>query len=90
MGGWLHNPYRLGVPTDSGWGQNQKWPTTGPGGYITPAAWAIPIALVWGAKSELAHKWAGWLHNPCHLGCPQRFRAGGRITGGSKVGQLGK
>ena len=23
----------------------------------------------------MAHKWARWLHNPCHLGGPQRFRA---------------
>ena len=30
-------------------------------------------------KPEVAHKWAGWLHNPCHLGGPQRFRAGDKI-----------
>ena len=28
-------------PLQSG-GQNQKWPTKGPGGYITPAAWGSP------------------------------------------------
>ena len=28
----------------------------------------------------MAHKWARWLHNPCRLGGPHRFRAGGRIT----------
>ena len=26
----------------------------------------------------MAHKWAGWLHNPCFLGEPLRFRAGGK------------
>ena len=25
----------------------------------------------------MAHKWARWLHNPCRLGGPQRFRAEG-------------
>ena len=36
---WLHNPYRLGgsPPLQSG-GQNQKWPISGQGGYITPTA----------------------------------------------------
>ena len=36
---WLHNPCRLGgsPPLQSG-GQNQRWPTSGQGGYITPVA----------------------------------------------------
>ena len=41
-----------------------------------------------GAESELAHKWARWLHHPCRLGGPHRFRAGGRIRIGPKVGKL--
>ena len=40
------------------------------------------------AKSQVAHQWARWLHNPCHLGGPQRFRAGGRIRGGPQVGKV--
>ena len=36
----------------------------------------------------MAHKWARWLHNPCRVGGPHRFRAGGRITGGPKVGKV--
>ena len=24
----------------------------------------------------MAHKWARWLHDPCRLGGPHRFRAG--------------
>ena len=41
--GWLHNPCCLGgsPPLKSG-GQNQRWPTSGPGGYMTPAAWGSP------------------------------------------------
>ena len=29
-----------------------------------------------GAKSEVAHKWARWLHNPCRPRGPHRFRVG--------------
>ena len=32
----------------------------------------------------MAHKWARWLHNPCRLGGPHRFKAGGRIRSGSR------
>ena len=49
-------------------GQNQKWPRSGPSGYITLAVWGIPDASERGTKSEVAHKWAQWLHNPCRLG----------------------
>ena len=34
--------------------QNQKWPTSGPNGYITPAIWGVPGALGRGTKSEVA------------------------------------
>ena len=37
-------------------GQNKKWPTSGPGGYTTPAARGVPGALEGGQKSEVAHK----------------------------------
>ena len=32
-----------------------------------------------GTKSALAHKWADWLHNPCHLEGPQRFGRGEKL-----------
>ena len=81
-------PAALGVPTAHSGGQNEKWPTSGPGGYITPAACGIPNASERGAESEVAHKWARWLHNPCRLWDPHRFRAGGRIRSGPQVGQV--
>ena len=83
---WLHNPCRLGgsPPLQSG-GQNHRWPTSGQGGYITPAAWRVPTASKRGAESEVAHKWARWLHNPCRLAGPHRFKAGSRIIGGPQV-----
>ena len=70
-------PPRRSPPLRSG-GQNQKWPINGQGGYITPAASGIPTASKRGAKSEVAHKWASWLHHPCRLGDPHRFKAGGQ------------
>ena len=69
-------PPRGSPPLQSG-GQNQKWPINGQGGYITPAASGIPTASKRGAKSEVAHIWARWLHHPCALGDPL-FPSGGR------------
>ena len=79
---WLHHPCHLGDPPPQSGGQNQQWPMNGQGGYITPAASGIPTASERGAKSEVAHKWAGWLHHPCRLGDPLRLRAGGKIRSG--------
>ena len=64
-------------PLESG-GQNQKWPTCGESGYITPATSRIPSASERGAESQAAHKWARWLRNPCRLGDPLRFKSGGK------------
>ena len=115
---WLHHPCRLGGPHRfRAGGQNQKWPRSGQGGYITPAAWGVPTASARGdtirigpqvgkvatsplpprrspplqsgqTESEVAHKWAWWLHHPCRLGGPQRFRAGDRIRIGPQVGKM--
>ena len=80
-------PYRGSPPLQSG-GQNQKWPTSGQIGYLTPAAWGIPTAAERGAKSEVAHKWAKWLPHPCRIGDPHRCRAGGKIRSGPQVGKV--
>ena len=80
-------PYR-GPPPLQSRGQNQKWPTRGQIGYLTPAVSGIPAASERGAKSELAHKWAKWLPHPCRIGDPRRFRAGGKIRSGPQVGKL--
>ena len=80
-------PYRGSPPLQSG-GQNQKWPTSGQSGYLTPAISGIPTASERGAKSEVAHKWAKWLPHPCRIGDPHRFRAGGRIRSGPQVGEI--
>ena len=80
-------PYRGSPPLQSG-GQNQKWPTSGQNGYLTPAVSGIPTASKQGAKSEVAHKWAEWLPHPCRIGDPHRFRAGGKIRSGPQVGKM--
>ena len=80
-------PYR-GSPTLQSGGQNQKWPTSGQIGYLTPAVSGIPTASERGAKSEVAHKWTNWLPHPCRIGDPHRFRAGGKIRSGPQVGKL--
>ena len=86
---WLHNPCCLGDPLRfRAGGQNQKWPTCRQGGYITPAASGIPSARERGVESEVAHKWARWLHNPCRLGDRFRFRAGGKIKSGPLLGKV--
>ena len=86
---WLHNPCHLGGPHRlRAGGKNQKWPTSGQGGYITPTAWGVPTASEREAVSEVAHKWARWRHIPCRLGRPHTFRAGGRIRIGPQVGKV--
>ena len=76
-------PYRGSPPLQSG-GQNQKWPTSGRNGYLTPAVSGSPTASERGAKSEVAHKWAKWLPHPCRIGEPHRCRAGGKIRNGAQ------
>ena len=80
-------PYRGSPPLRSG-GQNQKWPTSGQSGYLTPAVSGSPTIAEQGAKSEVAHKWAKWLPHPCRIGDPHRCRAGGKISSGPQVGKL--
>ena len=55
---------------------------------MTTTASGIPSASDRGAKSEVAHKWARWLHHPCSLMDPRRFRAGGKIRSGPQVGKV--
>ena len=84
---WLRPlPSRGSPPLQSG-GKNQKWPPCGQGGYLTPAVSGIPTASERGQKSEVAHLWAKWLHHPCRLGDPHRFRAGGKIRSDPLVGK---
>ena len=80
-------PYPGSPPRQSG-GQNQKWPTSGQSGYLTPAVSGIPTAAERGDKIRIGHKWAKWLPHPCRIGDPRRFRVGGKIRSGPQVGKL--
>ena len=40
------------------------------------AARVVPTASQRGAESEVAHKWAKWLHNPCRWGVPTASKRG--------------
>ena len=75
-------------PLQSG-GQNQKWPRSGQSGYGTPAVSGMPTAAKWGAKSEVAHLWAKWLHHPYRLGDPHHCKAGGPNQKWPTCGQSG-
>ena len=77
-----------GAPPLQSGGLTQKLPTNGQGGYITPAASGALSASERGTHSEVAHKWARWLHNPCRPGEPLRFRAGPRIGSGPQMGKV--
>ena len=86
---WLHNPCRLREsPPLQSRGNTQEWPTKGPAGYVTPAACGVPTPPKQGPQSTVAHKWPGWLHNPCRFGRPHRFKAGDRIRDGPQVGRV--
>ena len=84
---WLRHPCRLRDPhrcRARGGGGDQKWPTCGQSGYVTPTVSGISTAAEKGAKSEVAHLWAKWLRHPCRLGDPHRFKAGGKIRSGAQ------
>ena len=49
----------------------------------------IPIASERGAKSEVAHKWARWLHNPCRLGVSPPLQSVGQNQKWPTSGQAG-
>ena len=41
---------------------------------------------MWGVRSEVRHKWADWLRNPCHLGSRKHFTEGDNIKSGLQLG----
>ena len=71
----LHDLPSRGSQTLQSGGRNQKWPTSGLCAYITPVLLGVPNPSKRWTKSEVAHKWAWWLHHPCLLGGPQSFKA---------------
>ena len=87
---WLHHPCRLGDPhrVRAG-GRIRSGPQVGKVATSPLPPRGSPPLKSRGAKSEVAHKWARWLHHPCRLGDPHRLRAGGRIRSGPQVSGQG-
>ena len=73
-------PAAEGVPTASqrGGGGEHRWRTSGQGGYITPTFMGCPPLHSGGAQSQVAQKWARWLHNPPPPGGPPHLHSGGQ------------
>ena len=86
---WLHNPCSLGDPHHlKAGGIIRGGPPVGKVATQQPPPGGVPTASERGAESEVAHKWARWLHNACRLGGPHCFRAGGKIGSGPQVGKV--
>ena len=81
-------PAVSGSPSVSERGSNNRLQANGQGGYMTLAISGSPSASERRTTSEVAHKWARWLHDPCRLGVPFRFRPGEKITSRSQMGKV--
>ena len=70
-------------------GQNQKWPTCGQGGYVTPAISGIPTASERGGQNQ---KWPtcgqGGYVTPAASGIPSASERGDKIRSGPLVGRV--
>ena len=82
---WVHNPtkrFRAG-------GADRNWPTSGQTGYITLTVWEVFNALERRTKSQVAHKWADWLHNPYRLWGSPTLQSGGQNQQCPTSGRIG-
>ena len=86
---WLRHPCRLGDPHRfRAGGQNQKWPTCGQNGYVTPAVSGIPTA----SERGQTQKWPTCGQNghvtPDVSGIPTASERGDKIRSGPLVGKV--
>ena len=70
-------------------GQNQKWPTSGQIGYLTPAVSGIPAASERGAESEVAHKLGKVATSPLPYRGSPPLQSGGQNQNWPTSGQIG-
>ena len=84
---WLRHPCRLGDPPLQSGGWNQKWPTCGRSGYVTPAVSGIPTASERGANQKWPTCGQSGYVTPAVSGIP-RCRAEGGIRSGPLVGEV--
>ena len=74
-----------GSPTLHSWGQNQKWPISGLGGYITPSYLEGPQRLRAGDKITKGPQ-VGLVAASLAILGPRRFRVGDKIRSGPQEG----
>ena len=85
-----HTPAASGIPTASKhWGKIRSGPQVGKVATSPLPPRGSPPIQSGGVESEVAHKWAMWLHHPCCLGDPHRFKAGGQNQKWPTSGQGG-
>ena len=76
---WLHNPCRLGAPHRlRAGGRIRNGPQVAKVATQPLPPGGIPTVSERGAESELAHKWATWLHNTLPLGESPPPQGGGQ------------
>ena len=71
LAGW-GEPHRFGA-----WGRIRSGPQIDKVTTSTLPPVGVPPASERGAESEVAHKWARWLHNPYRLGGSPALQSGG-------------
>ena len=87
---WLPHPCRVGDPHRFRvGGQNQKWPTSGQSGYLTPAVSGIPTASEWGDKIRSGPQVGELATSPLpYRGSPAISERGDKIRSGPQVGKV--
>ena len=87
---WLRHPCRLGDPHRfRAGGQNQKWPTCGQNGYVTPAVSGIPTASERGDKIRSGPLVGKMATSPLpSRGSPPLQSRGDKIRSGPLVGKM--
>ena len=81
-------PYRGSPPLHSG-GQNQKWPTSGQNGYLTPAVSGIPTAAERGGKIRSGPKVGKMATSPLRYRGSPPLQSGGQNQKWPTSGQNG-
>ena len=87
---WLRHPCRLGDPHRfTAGGGNQKWPTSGQSGYVTPAVSGIPTASQRGGGIRSGPQVGKVATSPLpSRGSPPLQSWGGEIRSGPQVGKV--
>ena len=85
---WLPHPCRIGDPHRCRvGGYNQKWPTSGQIGYLTPAVSGIPTASERGDKIRSGPQVGKVATSPAS-GIPTAAERGDKIKSGPQVGKV--